>query len=471
MIEFSKALGVRRTPIKGLFLIDLTVHQDARGWFKENWQRAKLLDLGLPDLGPVQNNVSFNDDVGVTRGMHAEPWEKYISVSTGSVFGAWVDLREGLEFGISFTATIDPSVAVFVPRGVANGYQTLEPDTAYTYLVNNHWHPDVSYRLVNLADPSLGIAWPISPDAAIVSDKDRRHPLLADVTPVAPAQTLVLGANGQVGRALRQVLPDADFHSRASIDLTKDNCFNEIDFSAVDTVINAAADTRVDFAESDSGRAVAWEVNSAAVGRVTNLARTHRLNLVHISSEYVFDGASPVPYAEDDHFSPLGVYAQTKAAADLVVSQWHSHYIVRTSWVIGDGANFVRTMLNLARQGVNPAVVCDQVGRLTFAEEIARGVKHLLEVKAPYGTYNLTNDGEPASWFEVARETFALAGYDPDRVSAVSSDDYYADKPDAAPRPVNSVLELGKIKKTGFVSSDWRKALREYVAGIQAYEG
>ena len=86
-----------------------------------------MLALGLPDFGPVQNNISFNDEVGVTRGIHAEPWDKFVSVATGRVFGAWVDLRDGPSFGAVYTCEIDPSVAVFVPKGVGNAYQTLEP--------------------------------------------------------------------------------------------------------------------------------------------------------------------------------------------------------------------------------------------------------------------------------------------------------------------------------------------------------
>ena len=108
MIEFSKQLRVLPTSIPGLLIIDLPVHGDSRGWFKENWQREKMLALGLPDLGPVQNNISFNDAVGTTRGIHAEPWDKYVSVATGKVFGAWVDLREGETFGTVFTTDIDP---------------------------------------------------------------------------------------------------------------------------------------------------------------------------------------------------------------------------------------------------------------------------------------------------------------------------------------------------------------------------
>ena len=94
-IAFEKDLAVAETGIVGLKVVDLAVHGDSRGWFKENWQREKMVAAGLPDFGPVQNNISFNQAVGVTRGIHAEPWDKYISIATGAVFGAWVDLRPG----------------------------------------------------------------------------------------------------------------------------------------------------------------------------------------------------------------------------------------------------------------------------------------------------------------------------------------------------------------------------------------
>jgi dTDP-4-dehydrorhamnose 3,5-epimerase len=122
----------------------------------------------------------------VTRGLHAEPWEKFISVANGTVFAAWVDLRKGASFGQTLTLEINPGKAVFVPRGVANGYQTLEENITYTYLVNAHWSPDASYTFVNSFDPALGIEWPIPQSQAIVSDKDKQHPLLKDVIPVEP---------------------------------------------------------------------------------------------------------------------------------------------------------------------------------------------------------------------------------------------------------------------------------------------
>lgn len=181
-------LKVTETNIPGLYVVNLVIPGDNRGWFKENYQKAKMEALGLPSFTVVQNNISYNQEVGVTRGLHAEPWEKYISVANGRVFGAWVDVRSGPSFGQTLTIEITPGIAIFVPRGVANGYQTLEPNVTYTYLVNDHWSPEAAYTFVNLFDPmldnGLGIQWPIAPGQAILSDKDKSHPLLANVMPM-----------------------------------------------------------------------------------------------------------------------------------------------------------------------------------------------------------------------------------------------------------------------------------------------
>mgnify|MGYP006290607331 CR=1 FL=1 len=179
-----KELAVIESPIPGLFVIDLVVHGDNRGWFKENYQKAKMEELGLPAFQVVQNNFSYNEEKGVTRGLHAEPWEKFISVANGRVFGAWVDLRKGPSFGTVFTTEITPDIAVFVPRGVANGYQTLEEKVTYTYLVNEHWSPEAKYTFVKLFDEEIGIDWPIDRDSAITSEKDDKHPMLKDVIPM-----------------------------------------------------------------------------------------------------------------------------------------------------------------------------------------------------------------------------------------------------------------------------------------------
>jgi len=470
-IAFGKSLSVRETPIPGLVVLDLPVHGDARGWFKENWQREKMTAAGvdLPDFGPVQNNISFNDAVGTTRGIHAEPWDKYVSVATGRIFGAWVDLRVGETFGAVFTTELDPSTAIFVPRGVGNSYQTLEADTAYTYLVNDHWSPDATYTFLNLADETSGIEWPIPLSDVEISAKDKAHPRLADVVPMPPKKILVTGANGQLGRALRAEFgehPWIEYAARDDLDLTSPDLDGARRWRDYGTIINAAAYTKVDAAETPEGRVEAWASNVSAVASLARVAEANGVTLVHVSSDYVFDGRESGGYAEDASFSPLGVYGQTKAAGDAIVSAMSKHYIVRTSWVIGDGANFVRTMASLAERGISPRVVDDQRGRLSFTDEIARAVRHLLDTGAPYGTYNATSDGPEVSWADIARRVFELTAHDPSRITGVTTDEYFAAATSpVAPRPRTSTLTLDRLRATGFEPCDGDKSLVRYLGG------
>ena len=462
-MEYGQKLSVSPTTIPGLIVITLPVHGDNRGWFKENWQRAKMSELGLPDLGPVQNNISFNEKAGTTRGIHAEPWDKFVSVATGRIFGAWVDLRAGDSFGQTFTLEVDPSVAVYVPRGVGNAFQTLESNTAYTYLVNAHWRADGEYTFLNLADETAAITWPIPLSEVEISAKDAAHPRLAEVKPMAARSTVILGAGGQLGRALTAQFPTAISLTRDQFDLSNDAAYLSVDWSTVETVINASAYTKVDLAETADGRHEAWLANVAGVGKLARICEDHLITLVHISSDYVFDGEFEGEATEETEFGPLGVYGQTKAAGDALVSLVSRHYIVRTSWVIGDGNNFVRTMQRLAADGVNPDVVNDQHGRLTFTSEIARAIAHLLKQVSPFGTYNVTNSGDVVTWFDIAREVFALNGHDVDRVRPISAAEFAgrnsSDERPIAPRPCNSALNFGKLRATGFEPEDWRTAL------------
>lgn len=463
MTEFGKSLSISETTIPGLLVLDLPVQGDSRGWFKENWQREKMVALGLPDLGPVQNNISFNDEVGTTRGIHAEPWDKYVSVATGKIFGAWVDLREGPSFGKVFTTELDPSKAIFVPRGVANSYQTLEANTAYVYLVNDHWSPIAEYTFLNLADETVNIEWPIPLEQAVLSEKDQAHPRLNTVVPMKAKKTLILGGNGQLALALRSEFPDATVFTRAEFDVSDERAYVNFNWADYSTVINASAYTVVDAAESKEGRVAAWATNATALKYLARVCSTHRLTLVHVSSDYVFDGSTKTPYLESDSVCPLGVYGQTKAAGDTVVETVSRHYILRTSWVIGEGNNFVRTMASLAQRGIAPSVVNDQIGRLTFTQDLAAAIAHLLRVKAPFGLYNMTNSGRPASWAEIAQRVFEITGYHPSDVTGVSTEDYYAGKDGIAPRPLWSVLDLSKLESTGFIAEDWDTRLSEYL--------
>ncbi len=276
----------------------------------------------------------------------------------------------------------------------------------------------------------------------------------------------IIGANGQLGTALREQYPNAKFADQAELDITNSQSVESFDWSEVSIVLNAAAFTNVDGAETPEGRVAAWKVNASAVANLTRVCRAHDMTLVHISSDYVFDGMKE-PHSENEDFSPLSVYGASKAAGDLLVEQLDTFYLLRTTWVIGEGKNFVRTMLGLAEKNISPTVVSDQIGRLTFTSELVRIIDHLLTTQAPFGTYNATNDGPLASWADITRRILNLAGRDDLTVTDTTTAEYFAGKEGIAPRPLGSNMSLDKLHATGFVSHDWTEDLRQYINNEQ----
>ena len=273
---------------------------------------------------------------------------------------------------------------------------------------------------------------------------------------------LIVGANGQLGRALKARYPDARTADVRELDITDSETVKNYDWSGITVVFNAAAYTNVDGAETPEGEKAAWAVNDCGAKYLAEAAAEHDITLVHISTEYVFDGTKS-PHSEDEPASPLSEYGKSKAAGDAQAAKAPKHYIVRVSWLIGEGPNFVRTMLGLGKKGISPKVVGDQIGRLTFTDELVRGINHLLAVKAPFGTYNLSGSGRPVSWAEVTRAIFKDGGWGDLTVTDTTTQEYFADKPDAAKRPLESTLSLDKIEATGFQPTDWRTDLTQYV--------
>mgnify|MGYP000031659838 CR=1 FL=1 len=170
---------VTGTRIPGLLHVELELHTDARGWFKEGYQQAKLEAAGIPHLDVLQHNVSYNEAVGVTRGIHAEPWNKYVSPSYGRVFAVVADLREGESYGTVETFELGPEHALYVPRGCGNAFCTLAPHTVYSYLVDGLWSAQAEYVLVDLFDPTLAVPWPLPRQQMVISARDAAHPPLA----------------------------------------------------------------------------------------------------------------------------------------------------------------------------------------------------------------------------------------------------------------------------------------------------
>jgi dTDP-4-dehydrorhamnose 3,5-epimerase/reductase len=271
----------------------------------------------------------------------------------------------------------------------------------------------------------------------------------------------ITGANGQLGRALQAQYPEAQSADITELDITDQESVRGFDWSGVDVILNAAAYTNVDGAETPEGRVAAWNVNARAVANLTEIAAQNNMTLVHISTDYVFDGSN-TPHTEEELFSPLSVYGASKAAGDIAAGLAPKHYILRTSWVIGEGKNFVHTMLGLGQKGINPTVVSDQIGRPTFTAELIRAIDHLLTTGADYGVYNVSNEGEVVSWAGLTRQIFKEAGFN-NTVADTSTADYYAGKTSIAPRPLNSMFDLTKLQSTGFTSREWQDDLKIYI--------
>lgn len=275
---------------------------------------------------------------------------------------------------------------------------------------------------------------------------------------------LVTGASGMLAGDLRDALRDrdADFVSRTELDIT-DRAAVEAAVPGYDVVINTAAFTRVDDAETHE--ADARLINAVGAGLLAEAAERSGARVVQLSTDYVFDGTATSPYPEGAPRHPVSAYGRTKAEGEELVIAAHpgGHYIVRTAWLYGEHApNFVKTMLRLAGEKPELSVVSDQLGQPTWTRDLADQIVMLLDSDAPAGIYHGTNSGS-VSWFDFARTIFELAGLDPARVHPTDT----ASFPRPAPRPAYSVLGHDGWFGAGIdPMRDWRSALSAaFVAG------
>ena len=271
---------------------------------------------------------------------------------------------------------------------------------------------------------------------------------------------LVIGQTGQVARELARRLPEARFLSRAEADLADPAaCAAAVAASDADAVINAAAWTAVDKAELDEAAATA--VNGEAPAAMARAAAQRGVPFLHISTDYVYDGAGDAPFAPDHSTAPLGAYGRSKLAGEVGVrAAGGRHLILRTSWIISaHGANFVKTMLRLGAEREVLRVVADQIGGPTPAAAIAEALivaAQALRDGAPGGTHQFS--GAPdVSWADFARTIMAQAGL-ACRIEDIPSTDY----PTPARRPLNSRLDCSGFEAAfGITRPDWRQGLSD----------
>jgi len=260
---------------------------------------------------------------------------------------------------------------------------------------------------------------------------------------------LVTGSKGQLGNEIQVLAPSYPQFNFIFTDIEElDICNRQSvdDFFAshkIDFLVNCAAYTAVDKAEDD--KLMCYRINKDAVGYLGEASARHGVKMLHISTDYVFDGKSYIPYTEEVPMSPVSVYGQSKAEGEqLLFSVLQDAVIVRTSWLYSSfGNNFVKTMLRLGRERISLQVVFDQVGTPTYAADLADALLQIISAgKLTPGIYHYSNEGV-CSWYDFALSIFKLAKIECD-VSPINSKDY----PTKTPRPHYSVLNKQKVKST-----------------------
>jgi dTDP-4-dehydrorhamnose reductase len=278
---------------------------------------------------------------------------------------------------------------------------------------------------------------------------------------------VVTGAGGQLGSCLAARLRASDRHEliaafgRDALDVTDGGAIDRLFAAPVDVVANAAAMTHVDRCEQEP--AVAEAANAVAPGRLAEACRKAGAQLVHVSTDYVFDGAGTRPYREEDATAPRSVYGRTKLEGERrVLAALPGAIVARTAWVFGPGRNFVRTILTLAArardgQGGPLRVVADQRGSPTYSDDLAGALIELVEAEGT-GVYHLANAGV-ATWWELARAAVDEWGHPELAIQQLRTEEY----PLPAPRPAWSVLDTGRAAGRGVRLRSWQEALRSYL--------
>ena len=284
---------------------------------------------------------------------------------------------------------------------------------------------------------------------------------------------LVTGKNGQLGKSIHKSVTNNKkinefvFVGREELDLSStDNIISYFNQNNIDIIVNCAAHTAVDKAEEEA--VLANQINHLAVAQLALIAKTQQAKLIHVSTDYVFDGESDKPYTEADVTNPINIYGKTKLAGEQTLKEIMptDAIIIRTSWVYSEhGNNFVKTMLRLGKQRDELSVVGDQIGSPTYATDLANAIlgtmqnKAFKEVGQETQVYHYSNAGE-ISWYEFAKEIFKLAGIQCS-VSPITTEQY----PTPAKRPKNTLMNQDKISHRFDIDIlNWRKSLESCIA-------
>ena len=281
---------------------------------------------------------------------------------------------------------------------------------------------------------------------------------------------LVTGVNGQLGKAIRKISKDFDYNffftDTESLDITDNNKLKKtVEEKKINIIINCAAYTAVDKAEEEQEKA--YRVNAEAVENIANICKKKDILLIHISTDYVFDGKNYLPYQEDDAVNPINIYGKSKLQGEQAIQKIKpKSIIIRTSWVYSeDGHNFVKSMLKLAKTQNDLKVIYDQIGSPTYAGDLARVILYMIQfpIKNKVEIYHYSNEGV-CSWYDLAKAIFEIKNVNI-QVEPITTDMF----PTQAKRPRYSLLSKDKIKKHYNIKIPyWRESLKKM---LKKYNG
>jgi len=453
------------TELKDCYIIEPDKFGDDRGYFSPYFIDKNLEALGFKKV--VQANRSKSSK-GVVRGLHFQQnpkcQAKLVEVIKGSAIDVVVDLRVDSPTYGKFTTvklTDENNRQLFVPRGFAHGFISLEDDTVFQYLIDNDYAPKMEGGIL-WNDPDLGINWDKlfrenGIDEPLLSPKDQVHPLLkdSDVIFKENEKYLITGYNGQLGYDIKRELLSRGVKEENifatdinEMDITNgDEVMNVVRNFKPDVIFHCAAWTAVDKAEDNYDKV--YDVNVNGTRNLVNASNDVGAKIVYLSTDYVFDGTKDGIYEVDDKVNPKSVYGETKYLGEEEVKKNPKHFITRISWVFGvNGNNFIKTMLKLSDNHKELNVVDDQIGSPTYTVDLAKLLVDMAETNK-YGTYHANNEGF-VSWADFAEYIFDINEKDV-KVNHISTEEYInITGAKQAYRPRNSRLSKVSLDSAGF---------------------
>ena len=467
------------TELKDCYILEPDRFGDDRGYFSPYFIQKNLDELGFKGVFQANRSKSAK---GVVRGLHFQKdpkcQAKIVEVIKGSAYDVVVDIRiDSPTYGkyIVVKLTDENNRQLYVPRGFAHGFVSLEDDTIFQYLIDNDYAPKQEGGIL-WNDPDINIPWDKIFEEndikePLLSDKDLIHPCLKDNKVIFkrnPYKYLITGINGQLGYDIKRELVNDGVEEenilavdKNEMDITdREAVMNIVKSFNPDVIFHCAAWTAVDKAEDMED--IVREVNVIGTKNLTDASIEIGAKIIYASTDYIFDGTKNGIYTEEDIVNPKSIYGKTKYLGEEEIKRNPKHFITRISWVFGiNGNNFIKTMLKLSDKLNELNVVADQIGSPTYTVDLAKLLVHMAHTEK-YGTYNATNEGY-TSWADFAEYIFEINNKNV-KVNHVSTEKYLEiTGTKQAYRPRNSKLSKEKLQEAGFeLLPTWQDATKRY---------